>query len=76
LSPGANPIKNVENLARKHGMDPAKQLYQVALGQGQDVVADAFLDIGHKEGQWVMLQNVHLMPHYLYSMIKKMDAYA
>jgi len=57
-------------------MDPAKQLYQVALGQGQDVVADAFLDMGHKEGQWVMLQNVHLMPHYLYSMIKKMDAYA
>lgn len=55
LSPGANPIKNVETLCRKHGMDPTKQLFQVALGQGQDVVANALLDMGHKEGQWIML---------------------
>ena len=34
LSPGANPIKNVQNLARNLGFDPAKQLHQVALGQG------------------------------------------
>jgi dynein heavy chain len=76
LSPGANPIKNVENLARKMGMDPVKQIYQVALGQGQDVVANAFLDMGHKEGQWVMLQNVHLMPAFLNGMLKRMDGYA
>jgi len=55
LSPGANPIKNVEILCRKMGMDPSKQLFQVALGQGQDVVANALLDVGHKEGTWVML---------------------
>lgn len=40
LSPGANPIQNVQNLARSLGFDPAKHLHQVALGQGQDVVAN------------------------------------
>lgn len=39
LSPGANPVKDVEALARANNIDPIKQLHQVALGQGQDVVA-------------------------------------
>lgn len=55
LSPGANPVQAVEALARQQGSDPAKMLHQVALGQGQDVVAMAKLDIGHKDGHWVML---------------------
>jgi dynein heavy chain len=55
LSPGANPVKDVEMLAKKYGIDPIKQLHTVALGQGQDVVAMTKLEIGHKEGHWVML---------------------
>jgi dynein heavy chain len=51
-------------------------LHQVALGQGQDVVAMAKLDIGHKDGHWVMLQNVHLMPSFLLDLEKKLDAFA
>lgn len=51
-------------------------LHQVALGQGQDVIAMAKLDIGHKDGHWVMLQNVHLMPTFLYDLEKKLDAFA
>jgi dynein heavy chain len=76
LSPGANPVQAVENLARQQGNDPSKMLHQVALGQGQDVVAMAKLDIGHKDGHWVMLQNVHLMPTFLYDLEKKLDAFA
>jgi dynein heavy chain len=76
LSPGANPVKDVEELARKQGMDPNKTLHQIALGQGQDVVAMARLDIGHKDGHWVMLQNVHLMPGFLKELEKKLDAFA
>jgi len=34
LSPGANPVKDVEDLARKQGIDPAKMLHTIALGQG------------------------------------------
>jgi len=51
-------------------------LHQVALGQGQDVVAMAKLDIGHKDGHWVMLQNVHLMPSFLLDLEKKLDLFA
>ena len=34
------------------------------------------LDIGHKEGHWVMLQNVHLMPKFLLDLEKKLDEFA
>merc|ERR1719335_2105187 len=36
----------------------------------------AKLDIGHREGHWVMLQNIHLMPSWCVELEKKMDAYA
>jgi len=55
LSPGANPVREVEILARQQGNDPAKMMHSIALGQGQDVVALNKLEIGHKEGHWVML---------------------
>ena len=42
-------------LARKSGVDPQKAMHVIALGQGQDVIAKNKLDIGHKEGHWVML---------------------
>jgi len=34
LSPGSNPVRDVEGLAQKLGFDPKKMLHQVALGQG------------------------------------------
>jgi dynein heavy chain len=36
----------------------------------------AKLDIGHKDGHWVMLQNVHLMPSFLLDLEKKLDLFA
>jgi len=37
----------------------------VSMGQGQEDNAFARLELGHKEGHWVMLQNIHLMPDFL-----------
>jgi len=34
------------------------------------------LEIGHREGHWVMLQNIHLMPSFLVELEKKLDAFA
>ena len=76
LSPGADPVKDVEALARAQGIDPAKMLHTIALGQGQDVVALNKLDIGHKDGHWVMLQNIHLMPRFLLQLEERLDACA
>jgi dynein heavy chain, axonemal len=76
LSPGSNPVRDVEELAKSVGQDPKKMLHTVALGQGQDVVANNKLDIGHKEGHWVMLQNVHLMPGFLIELEKRLEAFA
>jgi dynein heavy chain len=76
LSPGVNPVEDVEYLARKMGFDTKKMLQTIALGQGQDKFANDKLDTGHKEGFWVMLQNVHLMPRYLVELEKKLNHFA
>lgn len=76
LSPGANPVKDVEDIARKQGMDPNKTLHSVALGDGQEEIANNKLQIGHKEGHWILLQNVHLMPKYLVELEKRLDHFA
>jgi dynein heavy chain len=34
------------------------------------------LELGHKEGHWVMLQNIHLMPKWLLELEKKLDEFA
>jgi len=34
------------------------------------------LEIGYKEGHWVMLQNIHLMPLFLKDLEKKLDLFA
>lgn len=75
LSPGADPVKDVELMGKKNGFEPNKNLWNVALGQGQDVVAMQKLETAHKEGHWVMLQNIHLMPKWLLELEKKLDEF-
>jgi len=76
LSPGADPVKEVEALGRKLIQLQANVNYHnVAMGQGQDVVAMAKLDLGHKEGHWVMLQNVHLMPAWCVELEKRLNSF-
>jgi len=75
LSPGADPVHFVEILAKRNGVLSDK-LHRVALGQGQDVVAMSRLDIAHKEGGWVVLENIHLMPAWNVELEKKLDDFA
>jgi dynein heavy chain len=77
LSPGADPVKEVEAMGRKLiNLQLGVNYHNVAMGQGQDVVAMAKLEIGHREGHWVMLQNIHLMPKWCVELEKKLDAFA
>merc|ERR1719301_58658 len=77
LSPGADPVKEVEAMGKRLiNLQANVNYHNVAMGQGQDVVAMAKMEMGHKEGHWVMLQNIHLMPRWCTELEKKMDGYA
>ena len=77
LSPGADPVIEVERLGRKLiNLQPNVNYHNVAMGQGQDGIAMAKLELAHKEGHWVMLQNIHLMPRWCVELEKKLDAFA
>ncbi|EDQ88776.1 outer dynein arm heavy chain beta [Monosiga brevicollis MX1] len=77
LSPGVNPIKQVEELGLKMGFSfDNGNYYQISLGQGQEVVAENALDKAAEEGQWVVLENVHLVKKWLPALEKKLEALA
>lgn len=57
LSPGVDPLKDVEALGKKLGFTvDSKNFHNVSLGQGQEVVAENALDVASESGHWVILQ--------------------
>ncbi|KAF4517247.1 hypothetical protein B566_EDAN011631, partial [Ephemera danica] len=57
LSPGVNPLKDVEELGRKLGFSSRRgNFHSVSLGQGQESVAERAMAVAAKEGHWVVLQ--------------------
>jgi len=77
LSPGVDPVKDVEALGRQLGYTEDKgNLHTVSLGQGQEVIAEQKLDVCYKNGGWVMLQNIHLVVKWLPVLEKKLEAMA
>ncbi|KAM9747482.1 dynein axonemal heavy chain 17 isoform 1-T1 [Dama dama] len=77
LSPGVDPLKDVEALGKKLGftIDNGK-LHNVSLGQGQEVVAENALDMAAANGHWVILQNIHLVARWLSTLDKKLERYS
>uniref|UniRef100_A0A4X1ULL9 Dynein axonemal heavy chain 17 n=1 Tax=Sus scrofa TaxID=9823 RepID=A0A4X1ULL9_PIG len=77
LSPGVDPLKDVEALGKKLGftIDNGK-LHNVSLGQGQEVVAENALDEAAAKGHWVILQNIHLVARWLGTLDKKLERYS
>lgn len=73
LSPGADPVKEVEKNAKLRGIESGKTLHIIALGQGQDEIAKRRIEEGNREGHWVFLQNIHLMPRWLIELEKILD---
>ncbi|XP_037911922.1 dynein beta chain, ciliary-like [Hermetia illucens] len=74
LSPGVDPLKDVEKLGNTLGFSTDNNnFYNVSLGQGQEIVAENAMDIASKEGHWVILQNIHLVARWLPSLEKKME---
>ncbi|KAM6995333.1 dynein axonemal heavy chain 11 [Tautogolabrus adspersus] len=66
LSPGVDPLKDVEKLGGKLGFSIDQgTLHNISLGQGQEKVAERVLTNASKIGHWVILQNVHLVARWL-----------
>lgn len=76
LSPGANVVADLDVMATKYGFQKGISYHNVSMGQGQDVVAMSWLETAHRNGHWVLLNNVHLMPKWLVELEKKLDEYA
>ncbi|KAJ3391292.1 hypothetical protein HDU84_006208 [Entophlyctis sp. JEL0112] len=75
LSPGVDPVKEVEALGRTMGVsEDNRNFHNVSLGQGQEIIAEQKLDIAYKEGGWVMLENIHLVAKWLPILEKKLEA--
>ncbi|XP_077976399.1 dynein beta chain, ciliary-like isoform X2 [Styela clava] len=66
LSPGVDPLKDVEALGKKLGYHSDHgNFHNISLGQGQEVVAEQALEVAAEKGHWVVLQNVHLVAKWL-----------
>lgn len=77
LSPGVNPLKDVEALGKTLGFTADNEnFHNVSLGQGQEVVAEQAMDVAFQKGHWVVLQNIHLVKKWLPSLEKKMESFA
>lgn len=74
LSPGVDPLKDVEALGKKLGYTMDKgNFHNVSLGQGQEIVAENALDVAGEKGHWVILQNIHLVARWLSTLEKKLE---
>ncbi|RVE68725.1 hypothetical protein OJAV_G00094270 [Oryzias javanicus] len=77
LSPGVDPLKAVEEHGKKLGYTlDNKNLHNVSLGQGQELVAEQALDVAAKNGHWVILQNIHLVARWLRTLEKLVEQHA
>nr|CAD7423389.1 unnamed protein product [Timema monikensis] len=74
LSPGVDPLKDVEAHGRKLGFTiDRRNFHNISLGQGQEIVAEDAMEVSASEGHWVILQNIHLVQKWLSSLEKKME---
>ncbi|GAB1599188.1 dynein beta chain, ciliary [Argonauta hians] len=77
LSPGVDPLKDVEALGKKLGFsNDNKNFHNISLGQGQEIIAEEAMDVSAREGHWVILQNVHLVAKWLPNLEKKLEEYS
>ena len=77
LSPGGDPVKDVELLGESMGYTKANDnFHNISLGQGQEVVAEEAMEISAENGHWVVLQNIHLVKRWLPKLEKKIEELA
>ncbi len=72
LSPGADPATDVAKLADEVGFG-VNRLKSLSMGQGQGKVGLQLLETAVVRGQWLLLQNVHLLKTWLQKLEKVLE---
>ncbi|XP_026741363.1 dynein heavy chain 10, axonemal [Trichoplusia ni] len=72
LSPGSDPTADLMKLADRCGFGGGKFKY-LSLGQGQEGTALALLEGAISHGQWLILQNCHLLVSFLRELEKQLE---
>ena len=72
LSPGADPQSDLQKLAENLGFG-INRLKFLSLGQGQGPIALQLLETAVSRGQWLMLQNCHLLVNWLQILEKVLE---
>ncbi|XP_043835576.1 dynein axonemal heavy chain 10 [Dromiciops gliroides] len=72
LSPGSDPASDLMKLADRCGFG-GNRLKFLAMGQGQEKVALQLLETAVARGQWLMLQNCHLLVKWLKDLEKSLE---
>lgn len=67
LSPGADPMANLQNFAKEKEMDGGR-FKSISLGQGQGERAKNLIQSGWLNGDWVCLVNCHLAETWMSSL--------
>ena len=66
LFPGVDPTPDVERVGAKYGKTSKDQTFtNISMGQGQEQIALNALKDSAIKGNWLMIQNVHLMIEWM-----------
>lgn len=74
LSPGSDPTADLMKLADRCGFNGGKFKY-LSLGQGQESAALDLLEGSVSRGQWLLLQNCHLLIPFIRVLEKTLEKY-
>ncbi|XP_055461995.1 dynein axonemal heavy chain 10 [Psammomys obesus] len=72
LSPGSDPASDLMKLAERSSFG-GNRLKFLAMGQGQEKLALQLLETAVARGQWLMLQNCHLLVKWLKDLEKSLE---
>ncbi|XP_070572584.1 dynein axonemal heavy chain 10-like isoform X2 [Ptychodera flava] len=72
LSPGSDPASDLMKLAERSGFG-GNRLKFLSMGQGQEKIALQLLETAIARGQWLMLQNCHLLVKWLRELEKALE---
>ncbi|KAL0979348.1 hypothetical protein UPYG_G00183960 [Umbra pygmaea] len=72
LSPGSDPATDLMKLAERSEFGSSRLKF-LAMGQGQEKVALQLLSTAASRGQWLMLQNCHLLVKWLKDLEKSLE---